>query len=558
MFRLSSSCLAALVIATWLPACATDNAAAGPALAQTGDGGNQTDGGSIGDATGQDTGSTGNDGITVVPNPDGGPLQTDVAVGPDGGPIGGTDGGPGPGGSCEGICGKFIKGAACHCDNKCQQYGDCCGDYQALCGVGPGKSCGDGTCDATETTQSCPQDCPPDPAEILSCIADKCPAEMKNCQADKVCAKVIGCIQQCKDQKCIDGCTQGLDLQQVQASLAPIGACAEKVGCVTGGPPQGCGDGQCGPGETSNSCPQDCGPPTKKYCGDGTCDNTESAASCPADCKGPGPGPIGQCLMTKCKDTFNACSSNPGCQKVLDCGSQCADLGCLTKCAQLVDPGTQQKYVLPLGQCGQNAGCFDGSTTPVPVCGDGKCDTGENASNCAKDCATASNPVEQCLAANCAKSWTPCAASKECYAAAQCLEKGGSIFQCVKSFQVGQQVNAVVQCGNQYKCLTGGTTTGGSCQGKCGQYDPKASCQCDSVCKKMGNCCKDIDTVCPVAPPAKCGDGVCDLASGEAKTCPVDCGPVVTKCATKSDCGSDEVCCAQVSGQVCVKIGQCN
>lgn len=569
MFRRSVPFLALLAFASLLPACATDSATVGPAILQSGDGGSTGDGGSLGDGTsgpgaGQDAGATGSDGIVIVPDPDGGPLLGDASTGADSGSTAGSDGTVGsdggtvPGGSCAGICGKYVQKAGCHCDNQCQQYGDCCGDYQSLCTGGPGKACGNGKCDQGETSQSCPQDCPPDPGEVVSCIADKCPGEMKQCKNDKACASVIACVEKCNSNECANACAKGMDQQQLQQALGPILACGQKVGCVPGAPPQPvCGDGQCNPGETPDNCPKDCGAPTKKYCGDGLCDATESATSCPADCK-TGPGPIGSCLATKCKESFNACAGNADCQKVLDCGSKCTDLGCLTKCAQLVDFGIQQKYVLPLGQCGQNAGCFDPSTTNPPVCGNGTCETGETSSTCAKDCPAASNPVEQCFADHCPKSWPACAGNKECYAAAQCLEKGGTILQCVKSFQTGQLVNNLVQCGNQYKCLSAGGTTGGSCQGKCGQYDPKAACQCDTVCKQMGNCCKDIDTYCPVAPPSKCGDGKCDTATGEPKTCPADCGPApAPKCATKSDCASDEICCAQPSGQVCVKLGQC-
>jgi hypothetical protein len=53
-----------------------------------------------------------------------------------------------------------------------------------------------------------------------------------------------------------------------------------------------CGDGFCAGGETSASCPSDCG---ASRCGDGVCDLSEDASGCPADCEatiptGPPPG----------------------------------------------------------------------------------------------------------------------------------------------------------------------------------------------------------------------------------------------------------------------------
>jgi len=41
-----------------------------------------------------------------------------------------------------------------------------------------------------------------------------------------------------------------------------------------------------------------------------------------------------------------------------------------------------------------------------------------------------------------------------------------------------------------------GGAPAGSCAGKCGKYDSKASCQCDSGCKSYGDCCADLDKVC--------------------------------------------------------------
>merc|ERR1719460_422284 len=35
--------------------------------------------------------------------------------------------------SCEGLCGSFIDGGSCQCDNRCNEAGDCCVDFVPLC-----------------------------------------------------------------------------------------------------------------------------------------------------------------------------------------------------------------------------------------------------------------------------------------------------------------------------------------------------------------------------------------------------------------------------------------
>lgn len=78
-----------------------------------------------------------------------------------------------------------------------------------------------------------------------------------------------------------------------------------------------CPNGTCdtGAGESSWSCPQDCGPP----CGDGICNGSENSSSCPQDCGG---GP--QCGNGVCE----AGEAPPQC----DCPSDCAPSNPPTYC----------------------------------------------------------------------------------------------------------------------------------------------------------------------------------------------------------------------------------
>ncbi len=73
-----------------------------------------------------------------------------------------------------------------------------------------------------------------------------------------------------------------------------------------------CGDGNCGLGEDSCSCPGDCPGPC---CGDGSCQSGETSCSCPQDCAG------SCCGNGSCEPGESTCS----CWQ--DCGSSCGD-GC--------------------------------------------------------------------------------------------------------------------------------------------------------------------------------------------------------------------------------------
>ncbi len=75
--------------------------------------------------------------------------------------------------------------------------------------------------------------------------------------------------------------------------------------------PAACGNGICEAGESSISCPNDCG----SLCGDGACNGSETSSSCPGDCG------------ANCGDgTCNGEESSATCPA--DCGSSCGDGVC--------------------------------------------------------------------------------------------------------------------------------------------------------------------------------------------------------------------------------------
>lgn len=139
-----------------------------------------------------------------------------------------------------------------------------------------------------------------------------------------------------------------------------------------------------------------------------------------------------------------------------------------------------------------------------PVCGNGKCESGETASNCAKDC---SKPSALSCVGKCGQydATAKCQCDDACVGEKDC---------CTDYKGVCGGSNSPV-CGNG-KCESGESKTScpkdcdtkpaGSCKGKCGDFTPGASCQCDSGCVAIGDCCSDIKTVCGdvTAPSTSC------------------------------------------------------
>lgn len=234
--------------------------------------------------------------------------------------------------------------------------------------------------------------------------------------------------------------------------------------------------------------------PPAAVCGNGVCEPpAETAATCAADCG----LATGACLLAKCPSQMTTCSSTPACAAVLPCASACGDLTCLDACTTSLSYTILTGSVAPLALCGQQKGCLAGAK-PGPgggpaSCGNGACDNGETHLTCPKDCAFPISPSEQCQVQQCAASYTACAADSACVAAATCWNQGGGFGQCVKSDQVGNVLNTLINC-IQSSCSNVGPNL--SCQGRCGTFSQGAACNCDKGCKQYKDCCADYATFC--------------------------------------------------------------
>ena len=160
--------------------------------------------------------------------------------------------------------------------------GDPSGSHPLACGGQPAAVCGNGKCEAPETSESCPEDCsvvtPPgcgngycEQGETPStCAADCNGANPPVCGNGhcEVGESEANCAGDCTPAKCGDG-----DCKAPETSES----CPDD--CVIAGPK--CGDGECQATEDKESCPDDC---DTAICGNTICEDSESCDDCPTDC----------------------------------------------------------------------------------------------------------------------------------------------------------------------------------------------------------------------------------------------------------------------------------
>ncbi|MCO4761726.1 MAG: hypothetical protein KC502_09495 [Myxococcales bacterium] len=113
------------------------------------------------------------------------------------------------GGTCgDGTCGATESAQSCPAD--CAGGGASCGDgvCQATesaqsCPADCAKTavCGDETCSGSESAQACPLDCEADAGKAWSCMQSHCASEKAACQADTGCLKALNdaaiCLKKC-------------------------------------------------------------------------------------------------------------------------------------------------------------------------------------------------------------------------------------------------------------------------------------------------------------------------------------------------------------------------
>ena len=222
--------------------------------------------------------------------------------------------------TCAGACGGPAADGACHCDEACSNYGDCCADVCAQCPTLPGCGGGGGDCGGVSFEGCCQGEtlkyCDGGQLQTVDCIS-----------AGPSCGwQPEGPFYDC-------GTSGGAD---------PSGA--NPKSCSGGGGPV-CGNGVCESGESQANCPGDCngaGP----VCGNGSCEAGETQAGCPADCGGGADCAGKECGSPKPGVTCGSCPEGNYCHYEFYCvpkegictpvceGKQCGDDGCDGSCGE--------------------------------------------------------------------------------------------------------------------------------------------------------------------------------------------------------------------------------
>ncbi len=389
---------------------------------------------------------------------------------------------PGSGDRClvyDGGQGTFC-GGACSQDAGCPTGYECKltktteGDQVSQCVLADGAACPctewaiENTlvtsCFVTNETGSCPGTRSCGPEGWSQCDAQNPQMEMCFNNIDDDCNGQVDDPTLCVNCDCGDGicqfqCGEYFDLTagtDVFLNCAVDCAVCGNAMCEPGESPEtcpqdccgSCGDGLCRPGvcgETGASCPDDCGPDS---CGDNTCQAPENAVDCPLDCAPTGCGN----LSCEPDEDVESCST--------DCSATCGD--CICQASE------------SSGQCPGDCG----------YCGDGFCldlcpamYAAENVVTCFQDCCVPDCTGRVCGPDGCGGSCGSCGAGFVCSDLGTCF--------CVAQCQ-GKE------CGED------------GCGGTCG------SCSLGTKCD-FGLCmigC-DLDTECP--PKYECYGGFCAL-----------------------------------------------
>jgi len=306
-------------------------------------------------------------------------------------------------GCCEGELLKYcdqgsLKSINCSSKPSCgwngqASYYDCgtaggadpSGQNPKSCSSTPQVVCGNGKCEAGESSATCPADCPAQPV----CGDGKCQAPENSSSCPQDCQTAAECGDgKCQAPETSSSCPADCDVQTQPVCgdgkcQAPETSSSCPADCVVTGPV--CGNGKCESGETYPTCPKDCGGQSGPSCGNGYCENGETPTTCTSDCSGMNP-PV--CGNGYCEVGENADSCANDCGAM---GSVCGDGKCIAPETSVSCP---MDCVIETGTCGDgkceapetSVSCPDDCVVNTQTCGDGECQEAESCDECPEDC----------------------------------------------------------------------------------------------------------------------------------------------------------------------------
>jgi hypothetical protein len=346
---------------------------------------------------------------------------------------------------------------------------------------------------------------PVDPpgTDLEGCLTDNCAPQWNACMGDAACAGALPCLNECVEGGGT-GCTYQCMPDQENDALLALGTCGGQNGCGNI-----CGDGECDPGETADSCPEDCS-------NNGGGDNSGF-----------------ECLSDNCPDSVEKCTDSD-CWSIFSCYEGCDDQddclnGCFFSASDDAQAASQE-----IGQCWEDNDCENGGG-------------GDNGGGDETD------DYWQCIETSCEQQFNTCYTngSQTCPAtfncADQCIEDGGSADECLPSCYESNDgsdsntTTTLYECSADANCHGGGDNGGGdNGGGDNGGGDPNV----DDFVECVTDVCEAEVTACEAN--AQCADVLdCALACAGDIGCMIGCaGFEALSNSTIVDVGT----CAQASG----------
>ncbi|KAL1257767.1 hypothetical protein QQF64_011011, partial [Cirrhinus molitorella] len=348
-------------------------------------------------------------------------------------------------GSCENNCGKLLP--ICGCDSLCQQYGDCCPDYD--------RYCLQTTTMMTTTTE---------PTTTYGIIVDEGSCENNCGQVFGICS----CAYDCQDYH---SCCDDYNSYCLPTTTTTWPTTTDFPSCMY----------NCGQDFGSCSCANDCHyygiccPDYESYCSQTTTTEPSTTYGIIVD--------EGSC-ENNCGKLLPICGCDNLCQQYGNC---CPDYDryCLqttTMMTTTTEPTTTYGIIVDEGSCENNCGQVFGICSCAYDCQDYHSCCDDYNSYCLPTTTTTwptTTDFPSCMY-NCGQDFGSCSCANDCHYYGICCPDYESYCSQTTTTEPTTTYGIIVD--------------EGSCENNCGKLLP--ICGCDNLCQQYGNCCPDYDRYC--------------------------------------------------------------